>query len=244
MDEMRKGIFASLVLHLGIMSILLGLPTANRDPGWQTIHVILKSNEEWSGGGGSELKPPPGQKAVPRQHRRRVQPDAVPVPPRTETLPQAAVGQGKAPVTGGLTPSAAGILPLDTARGAGDAPSSGSAGRGDSRGGIADGADEGAERRDGAATALGTAGAPSFLRRELPVYPHLARRLGKEGKVLLALLISATGKLQQVEVIERAGYGFTEAAIDAARRSTYVPAVRDGEKIAARAFLPVRFQLE
>jgi protein TonB len=72
----------------------------------------------------------------------------------------------------------------------------------------------------------------------------LARRFGKEGKVVLRLLIDRNGKLQNVEVIEPSGFGFTESAIEAIKKSTFSPAYRNGEKIASKAILPVRFNLK
>jgi len=93
-------------------------------------------------------------------------------------------------------------------------------------------------------TRFGEMGAPAFIHREMPFYPVLARRLGKEGKVILKLLIDRNGKLQNVEVVEHAGFGFTEAAVAAVKKSTYAPARHNGEKIAARALLPVRFHLQ
>ncbi len=91
---------------------------------------------------------------------------------------------------------------------------------------------------------LGQSGAPAFLHRTLPVYPPLARRLGKEGRVVLQLFIDRDGTLRQMEVVEGAPYGFTEAALEAARRSTYIPARRNGVYVSALAILPVRFRLE
>lgn len=95
-----------------------------------------------------------------------------------------------------------------------------------------------------AETRFGDRGAPAFVYQEIPVYPALARRLGMEGRVLLKLLIDADGKLLNVEVIESAGYGFTEASIEAVKKSTYAPGVRDGVKVATLALLPVRFRLQ
>lgn len=91
---------------------------------------------------------------------------------------------------------------------------------------------------------FGDTGSPAFIHQEIPVYPLLARRLGKEGKVLLKLLIDTTGKLQNIEVVEYAGFGFTEAAIEAVKKSTYAPGYRNGERVAMKALLPVRFQLQ
>ncbi len=92
-------------------------------------------------------------------------------------------------------------------------------------------------------TEFGASIAPSFLHREMPVYPSFARKLGKEGRVLLRLTIDERGQLVQVEVVEKAGFGFVEAAIDAVKKSTFLPAKKDGKPVASRALLPVRFLL-
>lgn len=91
---------------------------------------------------------------------------------------------------------------------------------------------------------FGDKGAPSFIYQEIPVYPALARRLGKEGRVILKLLIDADGKLQNVEIVEAAGYGFTEASLAAVKKSRYAPGYRDGVKVATCALLPVSFHLQ
>jgi protein TonB len=90
---------------------------------------------------------------------------------------------------------------------------------------------------------FGTAIGPKFLHRELPIYPMIARRLGKEGRVILRLTIDDRGNLLNVEVVEKAGYGFTQAAVDAVKRSTFLPAKKDGRTIISRAILPIRFTL-
>jgi protein TonB len=77
----------------------------------------------------------------------------------------------------------------------------------------------------------------------MPEYPFTARRFGKEGKVVLKLLIDKHGKLQNIEVIEPSGFGFTEAAVTAIKKSSFSPAYRNGEKIASKALLSVRFIL-
>jgi|WetSurMetagenome_2_1015567.scaffolds.fasta_scaffold354145_1 TonB family protein len=93
-------------------------------------------------------------------------------------------------------------------------------------------------------TKFGSVGAPSFLHKEIPAYPMPARRMGKEGKVVLKLMIDSKGNLRSIEVIESAGFGFTEAAVDAIKKSSFTPASRNGIKVAARAILPIRFRLE
>ncbi|MBU2226923.1 MAG: energy transducer TonB [Proteobacteria bacterium] len=93
-------------------------------------------------------------------------------------------------------------------------------------------------------TKFGELDAPTFIHRAMPVYPRAARRLEKEGRVVLKLLIDHAGNLRSVEVIEPAPFGFTEAAIEAVRKSTFVPARRNGEGVSSWAVLPIRFRLE
>jgi len=90
---------------------------------------------------------------------------------------------------------------------------------------------------------FGTVTGPEFLHREMPVYPLMARKLGKEGVVVLRLTIDHRGNLLHVEVTEKAGYGFTEAAIEAVKRSMFLPAKRDGQPIISQALLPIKFIL-
>jgi len=91
---------------------------------------------------------------------------------------------------------------------------------------------------------FGSANGPSFLKMVKPEYPQLARRLGKEGRVLLRLHIDETGRLINLEIVERAGYGFDEAALSAIRASSFKPATKDGIPVPSIVYLPVRFVLE
>lgn len=90
---------------------------------------------------------------------------------------------------------------------------------------------------------FGSAEGPRFSYREMPVYPLLARRLGKDGKVVLRLTIDDKGHLLNVEVIEGAGYGFIESAVEAVRKSTFLPAKKQGKPVLSRALLPIKFTL-
>jgi len=93
-------------------------------------------------------------------------------------------------------------------------------------------------------TRFGASVAPAFLHRVMPIYPMIARRLGLEGKVVLKLTIDEKGMLREIEVVKKAGYGFTEAAVEAVKKSTFLPAKKDGKPIASKALLPITFQLE
>jgi len=45
------------------------------------------------------------------------------------------------------------------------------------------------------------------------LYPEAARQAGLEGDVTLRLLVSASGQVEQVRVVRKAGHGFDEAAV-------------------------------
>jgi TonB family protein len=93
-------------------------------------------------------------------------------------------------------------------------------------------------------TEFGSTGAPTFLKRQMPVYPIIARKLGKEGKVVLRLFINEKGQLKNIEVVEPAGYGFTESAVEAVKMSTFSPAHVNGTNVASKALLSIRFVLK
>lgn len=90
---------------------------------------------------------------------------------------------------------------------------------------------------------VGVIGGPQFIQRSVPKYPRLAQRLGVEGSVLLRLTIDASGKLSRVEVVNGAGNGFDEEAVQAVKRSTFAPAVQNGWPVSCLALLKIRFQL-
>jgi periplasmic protein TonB len=92
-------------------------------------------------------------------------------------------------------------------------------------------------------SSVGDMGGPQFIQRSVPKYPRMAQRLGMEGSVLLRLAIDASGKLTGVEVLNGAGNGFDEEAVQAVKRSTFAPAVLNGRPVRCLALLKIRFQL-
>lgn len=93
-------------------------------------------------------------------------------------------------------------------------------------------------------TEFGSVNGPRFIQRENPAYPQIARRLGKEGRVVLRLTINEHGEVVNIEVIESAPYGFTESAVTAVKKSRFAPAMKDGRPVTCRAILPIRFVLK
>jgi len=92
-------------------------------------------------------------------------------------------------------------------------------------------------------TRFGISGGPQVVSMPRPAYPLRAKRLGKEGRVLLLLDIDHDGNLRKAEVLETAGFGFDEAALRAVRHARFRPAVEQGQTVACQAVLPVRFCL-
>jgi protein TonB len=91
---------------------------------------------------------------------------------------------------------------------------------------------------------FGSRNGPKVVRMTSPEYPFRARRLHKEGRVLIELHIDAAGKVKKAEVVDSAGYGFDESALKAVEESRFLPATRDGEPVPCQALLPVRFTLK
>jgi len=91
---------------------------------------------------------------------------------------------------------------------------------------------------------LRDAGAPRFIHREPPAYPFLARKLGKEGKVVLRVTLDESGGQQRIEVVVRGEFGFTETTMYSVEKSEFSPARKDGKPVASRVLIPVRFLLK
>ena len=75
-------------------------------------------------------------------------------------------------------------------------------------------------------------------------YPKDARAQGKEGYVVLSLLISATGEIEQVEVLESSPGGvFEQAARRGIREWRFRPAQYQGRNVKVWAKQRIRFNL-
>lgn len=175
------------------------------------------------------MSSPQPQQAAPRQLEAPVKP----VPPKPKPKPRPKVSEKPSPDMTELPPSLAMARP-------GPAPTAPAA-RGRSTS-----APQGPGGGTGTGpylTDFGSGTGPAFLRRVMPVYPEQARRLGQEGKVLLRLTIDDRGNLLKVEVLDGAGFGFEEAAVEAVRRSSFRPASIQGKPVVSIARLPIRFAL-
>ena len=76
-----------------------------------------------------------------------------------------------------------------------------------------------------------------------PVYTDEARSLKLEGEVLLEVLFNANGTLHVNRVVRGLGHGLDEAAIAAANKMRFKPALRMGQPVDSTAVVHVLFQI-
>lgn len=94
------------------------------------------------------------------------------------------------------------------------------------------------------------AGTPGLIPAEVvrmrdPSYPPMARARRVEGSVLLAVLVSETGKVLDVRVIRgiTPDLGFTHSAVEAVRSATFRPGSKDGVRVKSYKTISVSFKL-
>lgn len=87
--------------------------------------------------------------------------------------------------------------------------------------------------------------APVRLVPLVPVYPETARKAGRQGTVVLRLIIDREGRVTDVEVIGGLPFGLTQAAVEAARNLRFKPAFRASTGQAVDCFfdLSVEFRI-
>jgi serine/threonine-protein kinase len=84
---------------------------------------------------------------------------------------------------------------------------------------------------------------PTLLRRPAPRYPEIARRTKREATVAVSVLVDENGRVQDARLKSaKSGYGFDEAAIEAARRSTFKPATKNGVPVKMWYDLNINFK--
>ncbi|MBK6418362.1 MAG: energy transducer TonB [Candidatus Kapabacteria bacterium] len=74
-------------------------------------------------------------------------------------------------------------------------------------------------------------------------YPEEARRINLEGMVLVGALLSETGCLEKIQIIESDNTVFDQSAIDAVRRVKFTPAFQNGKPVRCWVRVPIKFSL-
>jgi TonB family protein len=85
--------------------------------------------------------------------------------------------------------------------------------------------------------------APKLTSKLDPRYPVAAQRLNRAAQVDIKVLVDEHGRVLDADRIgTKAGFGFDEAAIDAARRAVFAPPTRDGVRVKMWTTLRVNFK--
>ena len=82
-----------------------------------------------------------------------------------------------------------------------------------------------------------------IISKPTPVYSQEARGLKLEGQVLLEILFTADGHVQVQRVVRGLGHGLDEAAVAAAGKMRFKPAMRNGQAVDSTAVVHVVFQM-
>ena len=259
-----KYVIASVLIHGAVLSI----PAIMRTPRSVEpieIFVIGGDNPPLAGGGmqGGKAKnmthqggsPPAAHKqthvearkplvraAVPMEKPAPAQSTFVPhtelAAPTTTATPQEP-GTGVAVASDGSGSRQAGFGIGQGVGGSG----AGSGGIGPGGSGNGSGGGSGSGNGSGIGAGFGAPGGPRFLHREIPEYPFVARRHNKEGSVLLMVTLDTAGKLIKAEIVEASDQVFVNPSLEAVKKSTFLPAEKDGRPVACKVLLPIRFSL-
>ncbi len=85
---------------------------------------------------------------------------------------------------------------------------------------------------------------PKIIRMVSPRYTEEARAAGVEGLVKLEVIVDSRGRVREVRVVRKIGYGLDESAMAALRQAKFKPAIYKGNPVACRLIIPIRFVLE
>lgn len=84
---------------------------------------------------------------------------------------------------------------------------------------------------------------PQVIYNPAPEFSEEARRKGVEGVVTLRLTVSESGDVTDAVVIQGAGYGLDEKALEAVRRWKFKPPLKDGQPISSTITVETAFHL-
>ena len=84
---------------------------------------------------------------------------------------------------------------------------------------------------------------PRFLQRLDPAYPEAERASGREAKLMVEVVIDTRGRVLEATIVKSGGPHFDQAALDAVKKSLFVPGYIDGQAVVVRFQIPFRFQL-
>lgn len=76
------------------------------------------------------------------------------------------------------------------------------------------------------------------------IYPEMARRAGIEGRVIIRVYVDKTGKPVKYKIEATDSQMLNQAAIDAVMKTTFTPAIQNGQPIGCWVTIPIQFKLK
>jgi periplasmic protein TonB len=83
---------------------------------------------------------------------------------------------------------------------------------------------------------------PVPLKIVRPIYPSFALKTGQKGAVFVKVLIDENGKPKDALVIKSTSIIFNNSAISAALKSSFEPAIKEGNKVSYWVVIPYSFK--
>lgn len=84
-----------------------------------------------------------------------------------------------------------------------------------------------------------------YLHNPAPVYPEQSRQQGEQGRVLVRVLVTSAGTVEQVNLRKSSGYAALDsAALETVKNWRFVPAQRGSQVVSAWVVVPISFSLE
>lgn len=85
----------------------------------------------------------------------------------------------------------------------------------------------------------------TYLRNPSPEYPPLSRRLKEQGKVMLRVMVTASGEPASIELDKSSGFErLDQAAMEAVKQWRFVPAKRGEQAVSAWVVVPLSFSVK
>ncbi|MDX2029425.1 MAG: TonB family protein [Blastocatellia bacterium] len=217
-----------------------------------------KPQKASGGGGGGRQQPTPPSKGVPPQ--MALTPQIIPPNPEPPKIKNPslvvastiygdpkAIPQMKGPIgdpTGVPAPPSSGPgTGAGIGRGSGSGVGGGEGGGlGPGRGGNVGGGDMGLGG-GGGVQPMSASLRPTILYKEKAKYTEEARQNKIQGTVVLNVVFTAGGSIENIRVVRGLPDGLTEKAIEAAKRIRFQPAVKNGSPVSVRGNLEFTFNL-
>ena len=265
----KKGAVGTSLVHVAVICGLIFVSFAGRNVVKQIEpeHVTLinpdlssilpistKKNDTIGGGGGGgdhdKLVAPKGK--LPKQSMEQITPPAMvirndhpklPVEPTVVIPPQVKLNMAANMPNLGDPLSKVPSGPPSNGTGSGAGIGSGSGGGVGVGTGPGVGEGRGGGIGGGVFRVGGGVSAPRALNTPDPDYSEEARKAKYQGTVVLWLVVDPAGRPRDVKVARSLGMGLDQKAIEAVRKWTFEPAMKDGKPVAVQINVEVNFRL-